>query len=64
MGDVTGGDGDERYPNKMFNGTVLHLTWVDAQGGGGAVVTFSCRSLSMNPRRSFQDLSSPSLASC
>jgi hypothetical protein len=48
MGNVTGGDGDEMYPSVMFDGAMLHLTWVDAQGEGGwGGVTFY-RSLTLN----------------
>ena len=48
MGNVTGGDGDEMYPNVMFDGAKLHLTWIDAQGSGGwGGVTFY-RSFTLN----------------
>ncbi len=35
LGDVTGGDGGEMYPNLMVTPTTLHLTWVDNMGSGG-----------------------------
>ena len=35
LGNVVGGDGDEMFPNLMISGGRLHLTWTDAQGGGG-----------------------------
>ena len=34
MGNVTGGNGDEKNPNVMFDGARIHLTWIDTVAGG------------------------------